>query len=295
LSYSIVAEVRKGNKPIIGSQVTATVERPPNSHGDSYPPVVLQLYDNGVGADFVKNDGIYARYFNQFTGKGRYNVKCEVNGDRETVFSNGFKYNKNDRSLPMKSGGSPLCCGSDAVNPDSDLIPTGAFVRYYLAGSFNVPIEVTSRDVTPPIRTTDLHVSITDSAHNNNSVRIEFTSPGDDLDSSHPAAEYVIKYSTNREDLKRNFDTFETRLVAEDLLYESDMSPVSGCYPVVLYVKPEIFQRSSQYFFALKSVDEAGNVSPISNIRSFYTASSSTTCNFFAIFLLMSTFSTFYL
>ncbi|CAO2600338.1 Calcium-activated chloride channel regulator 2 [Lemmus lemmus] len=56
----IYANVRKGLYPILNATVVATVE--PEA-GD---PVMLQLLDNGAGADVIKNDGIYSRYFFAF-------------------------------------------------------------------------------------------------------------------------------------------------------------------------------------------------------------------------------------
>ena len=60
LKLSVVADVRQGNKPVIGAKVKAIVERP--SVGDTiYPEIEIELADNGAGADFIKNDGLYAR------------------------------------------------------------------------------------------------------------------------------------------------------------------------------------------------------------------------------------------
>lgn len=43
------AEVRQGYNPIIDANVIAIIERPPDSQGNSYEPVHLQLFDNGAG------------------------------------------------------------------------------------------------------------------------------------------------------------------------------------------------------------------------------------------------------
>ena len=62
LKLSVVADVRQGNKPVIGAKVKAIVERPPNANNEPQPEMELELVDNGSGADFIKNDGIYSRY-----------------------------------------------------------------------------------------------------------------------------------------------------------------------------------------------------------------------------------------
>ncbi|CAO2600339.1 Calcium-activated chloride channel regulator 2 [Lemmus lemmus] len=68
----IYANVRKGLYPILNATVVATVE--PEA-GD---PVMLQLLDNGAGADVIKNDGIYSRYFFAFAVSGRYSLTVHV-------------------------------------------------------------------------------------------------------------------------------------------------------------------------------------------------------------------------
>ena len=46
---------------MIGAKIQAVVERPADSNGEPYPPIEVTLADNGAGADFIKNDGMYAR------------------------------------------------------------------------------------------------------------------------------------------------------------------------------------------------------------------------------------------
>ena len=84
--------------------------------------------DSGAGADSVKNDGMYARYFTHYTGQGRYSVKCQVEGDQDTQVNQGFLNGRKDRSIPMKPG-TPVCCGSDALRPGTNLTNTGVFSR----------------------------------------------------------------------------------------------------------------------------------------------------------------------
>uniref|UniRef100_A0A2C9LVR9 Uncharacterized protein n=1 Tax=Biomphalaria glabrata TaxID=6526 RepID=A0A2C9LVR9_BIOGL len=54
----------------------ATVERPQKS------PIDIYLYDNGVGADIIKDDGVYAASImpSDLLGDGRYNIKVKVVG-----------------------------------------------------------------------------------------------------------------------------------------------------------------------------------------------------------------------
>ena len=74
--------------------------------------------------------GIVSRYFTQFTGKGRYSVKCQVTGTDDTGVNGGFIAAKVFPRVPDPH--SPLCCGSDAMPPGSVVTPTGNFTRYNL-------------------------------------------------------------------------------------------------------------------------------------------------------------------
>ncbi|PIK62088.1 putative calcium-activated chloride channel regulator 4-like [Apostichopus japonicus] len=85
------SEVRQGLNPVIRANVTATIERPPDANGIPYNSIILQLLDNGAGADVVKDDGIYSRYFTEFTGVGYYGIKININNDDGTaiILNNG--------------------------------------------------------------------------------------------------------------------------------------------------------------------------------------------------------------
>merc|ERR1719334_1266246 len=126
VKLAVVAEVNQGSKPVIGAKVNAEIERPSDMNGNPYPPLVLGLADNGSGADKIKNDGVYSRYFAEFTGKGRYSVKCQVVGDETTGVNEGFIGDKVGR---MVSGTlnphTPFCCGSNALAPGAIVTQTG--------------------------------------------------------------------------------------------------------------------------------------------------------------------------
>ena len=73
------------------------------------------------------NEVCLSRYFTQYTGKGRYSVKCQVSGDSDTGVNGGFIGAKVFPKVPDPH--SPLCCGSDAMPPGSQKTPTGNFTR----------------------------------------------------------------------------------------------------------------------------------------------------------------------
>ena len=71
----------------------------------------------------------FPRYFTQYSGKGRYSVKCQVTGNEDTRVNAGFIGAKVVPKVPAPH--SPLCCGSDAMPPwwHSQPKPTGNFTR----------------------------------------------------------------------------------------------------------------------------------------------------------------------
>merc|ERR1719259_1397436 len=158
MKLSAVAEVMQGNMPVIGAHVDAYIERPSDT-GDILPPLTLQLLDNGAGADSIKNDGVYTRYFTKYTVKGRYSVKCQVAGNDGTQVNEGFIQTREKRMVGLKSlpekPGTPICCGSNTLRPNSKLSNTGNFTRQAAGGSFQV-LDLPDGDILPPSRVTDL-------------------------------------------------------------------------------------------------------------------------------------------
>ena len=271
VKLAVVAQVTQGTKPVIGAKVQAEVERPADAHNNTYPPMVLQLTDNGSGADKIKNDGTYSRYFAQFTGKGRYSVKCQVAGDESTGVNGGFTGQRVYPQVPDPH--SPLCCGSNALSSGANITKTGNFTRQAAGGGFQVMNDVDlNQDKIPPGQVTDLMVVDI----NEEIITVEFTAPGDDLDSNTTAAEYVIKYSATAVNLSGpNFDLteFNTPLTQEDLV-ESTLDPVTGGTVKQLKIKTATFEPNRKYVMAMRARDEADNFSPVSNKVQFCSACS---------------------
>jgi len=273
LKLSAMAEVKQGNMPVIGATVKAYIERPQES-GEPLPALELELMDNGAGADTIQNDGIYTRYFTKYTGDGRYSVKCEVSGGDDTQVNEGFIVSRdsngkqrNKRSIPMEPIPTPMCCGSNTVRPDSVLKSTGNFTRMSAGGSFKAK-NVPTGDVYPPSKVTDLKVP-----NQEGDLVIEFTSPGDDLDSVEPVASYTLKYALTSGNLTQNFDTpnnnNSTVEIDDSFLAEGSLNPVPGGTKISLKLDPSKLQAGKLHFFAIKATDEAGNSSPVSNVVSY--------------------------
>jgi len=228
--------------------------------------------DNGAGADTIKNDGIYSRYFAMYTGKGRYSVRCQVTGNENTNVNGGFT---GSRVFPQSPDShSPLCCGSDAMPEGSTSTPTGDFTRHAAGGAFQVINEVDPNvDNIPPGRVTDLRVT-----NLPDMIRIDFTAPGDDLDSNDAAKEYIIKFSSTAGNLTgSNFDQEENnvRITSGDLV-SSNLTPAMGGTTKTIDVKLSVFQRGEKCVIALKALDATNNPSPVSNFAQIYLPSETT-------------------
>merc|ERR1712179_115880 len=119
----------------------------------------------------------------------------------------------------------------------------------------------------PPGQVTDL--TVVDIAPD--VITVEFTAPGDDLDSNTTAAEYIIKYSATAGNLTGpNFDLteFNTLLTQEDLV-ESTLEPVIGGTVKQLKIKTATFEHGRKYIMAMRAKDEVDNYSPVSNKGQF--------------------------
>ena len=168
--------------------------------------------------------------------------------------------------------GTPVCCGSDALRPNSTLTNTGNFTRSSVGGAFQVQVNISGSDVTPPARVTDLAAVYTDPEMGDFEVRLTFTAPGDNLDSEEPARSFLIKYAASADNLtSQNFDSVTTILSEQDLMDGTTLDPPAGGRTVSLLVRPDLFPPDTQHYFAMRANDSAGNWSPISKVaRLFY-------------------------
>ena len=118
-------------------------------------------------------------------------------------------------------------------------------------------------DNIPPGRVTDL-----ESNNLPDMVAVQFTSPGNDLDSDDTAAYYVVKYSSTVGNLTGdNFDKeeFNIDLTNEDLI-DSTLEPQNGGTLKVFFIKASVFSTGRKYMLALRAVDGVGNQGEVSNM-----------------------------
>ncbi|KAE8610707.1 hypothetical protein XENTR_v10012213 [Xenopus tropicalis] len=245
----VYASVNQGLLPVIGANVTAIIE-PVNGNPDP-----LDLLDNGAGADIVKNDGIYSKYYTNFQGNGRYSLKVRV----ENINNKGRLALPRSQALYIPGY---LENGQITMNPlrpvinDEDL-NLGEFSRTASGGSFivnNIPAGP-QPDLYKPEKVTDLEAKI-----NGNTIVLTWTATGDDLDQGIVSG-YDLRMSTNPSDLRINFDN-------SIAVNTSSLTPqIAGSSESFTFVPDKItIENGTILYFALIAFDKVAQKSDLSNI-----------------------------
>ncbi|XP_032073794.1 calcium-activated chloride channel regulator 1-like [Thamnophis elegans] len=247
----IYAEVSQEFFPVLGAIVTATIES--NSASEK-----LELWDKGSGADIIKNDGIYSRYFTSFKENGRYSIKVHVQGrdgtSRQTRQRNHALY------VPgyIENGEIKMNAPRPEASDNDTQANLGKFSRIASGGSF-VMSGVTPgnpSDVFPPSRITDLEAELNDE----DEFLLSWTAPGNDYDIG-TAEKYEIKMSENPDELR---DTFQNAASVNT----SDLKPDATGIKQSFQYKMENFtkENGTAIYFAIRASDGSNNVGEVSNI-----------------------------
>ncbi|KAI9556636.1 hypothetical protein GHT06_016426 [Daphnia sinensis] len=228
----LVAVVKQGRNRVIGANVIAHVVSP-----DSVDHVV-QLEDNGVGADTTESDGSYSRFYVALNIPGRYTLVCEVTSAEGAYIDDGVT---NQQRTTM-----------------------GNFERVQSGGAFRVEIPMTT--TYPPSRVTDLKVVAMQVYET--SFTIEWTATGDQLDVG-TASAYKIKYSTTFDGLMdSNFDSSSSvQFGTQDIIYGSMQPLESGSKQNITLRLPSTAEDAT-YYIALRAINKNNVASDTSNVVS---------------------------
>ncbi|MDP7264431.1 MAG: hypothetical protein QGH39_02615, partial [Candidatus Thermoplasmatota archaeon] len=112
-------------------------------------------------------------------------------------------------------------------------------------------------DRTPPAAITDLAVS-QPQGMNDDTVKLAWSGPGDDENSGGPPAYYIIHYA----DFAINLGNFNTTTNASNAPKPTGPGNTET-------VQIDQLDSSTTYYFAIRTVDDAGNWAPLSNVVSF--------------------------
>ncbi|KAM6396387.1 calcium-activated chloride channel regulator 4 [Pluvialis apricaria] len=243
----VYAEVSQGFLPVVGATVIATIEK------DGAAAVTLELRDNGAGADTIKNDGIYSRYFTSLQGIGRYNVKVNAQG-RNTTTRLGFRQNRAFYIPGYRENGkiymnAPRPKFTDKENE----VKLGSFSR--ISTSSLVVNTDDYAPLYPPCKVTDLRARI-----ENKTIVLSWTAPGGDFDNG-KADHYIIKSSANLLDLRNHFDRATS-------VNSSNLIPKEAGSEETFKINPENFDTENDIiiYFAICAVDDTNLISEVSNI-----------------------------
>ncbi|XP_061406630.1 calcium-activated chloride channel regulator 1-like [Lethenteron reissneri] len=256
-ALTIYAEVKRGTTPVVGANVTALIERPGSA------TLEIELLDNGASADIKKDDGVYSRYFTQYTSSGRYSLKVRVAGSKGTtrlaprrgskaIFIPGIRNGKGElvaTQVPAPAGGQVL-------------VPSEDFSRVASGGSFQATVPPGGPlDIYPPSRVLDLTAELQAPGI----VSLAWTAPGDDADFGQ-ASKYEIIMSDSIEGL---LNSTEEIIVPEDNVTLGNTSDpaVAGSTETFAISIAEL-QPGNSLYFSVRAIDKNNNKGENSNVAS---------------------------
>ncbi|XP_012320214.2 calcium-activated chloride channel regulator 4 [Aotus nancymaae] len=248
----VYAEILQGYVPVLGANVTAFIE------SQSGNTEVLELLDNGAGADSFKNDGVYSRYFTAYTENGRYSLKVRAHGGTNTArlslrhplnraaYIPGWVVNGEIEANPPRPENNEDTQAT--LENFSRTASGGAFVVSQVP-SFPLP------DLYPPSQITDL-----DATPHEDEIVLTWTAPGDDFDVG-KVQHYIIRISGSILDLR---DSFDDALQVNT----TELSPKEANSKEIFAFKPGNIseENATHMFIAIKSIDKSNLTSKVSNI-----------------------------
>uniref|UniRef100_A0A452T3U2 Calcium-activated chloride channel regulator 1 n=1 Tax=Ursus maritimus TaxID=29073 RepID=A0A452T3U2_URSMA len=231
----VYAEVLQGYVPILGANVTAFIE---SNNGKTE---VLELLDNGAGADSFKNDGVYSRYFIAYSENGRYSLK--VRAHRGANVATRYLRHPLNRAAHIPGWNIQTTLESFTRTASG-----GAFV---ISNVSKLPLP----DLYPPSQITDLEAT-----PDGDEISLTWTAPGDNFDVG-KAERYIIRISGSILDLRDNFDN-ALQVNTSDLLPNEANSKENFTF------KPGNIseENTTHIFIAIQSVDKSNLTSKLSNI-----------------------------
>lgn len=244
------------SESIIGAHVWAEVMDPFGQMA------LVTLSDNGQGADKFPLDGVYSGFFTEYIGDGRYSVKVFadniemtaqlgaqfkdgplIQSDREigAMFPEEFLISDDSGMVSRQMSDPTAQLGFDFER----VISAGAFeLTGYIAGDYISPAKV-------------LTLSVISIGQDPPSIVLGWIAPGDDMDNGQ-ATSYDLRYSTSP--------------ILSDAHF-GNADPAIGIDPPMPAGEDEQFtflnlNCNTDYYFALKAVDDEDNQSEMSNVIS---------------------------
>ncbi|KAM5256399.1 LOW QUALITY PROTEIN: calcium-activated chloride channel regulator 1-like [Ctenodactylus gundi] len=249
----VYAQVSQGFLPVLGANVTAIIE---SKDGHQ---VILELWDNGAGADTVKNDGVYSRYFTEYHGNGRYSLKVHAQARKNTA---RLSFKEQQSKVLYISGYNEN--GKIIMNPSRPEIkdvaveaPVESFSRLTSGGSFTVSGASPTGSHThvfPPGKISDREAKFKE-----DHLLLSWTATGDVLDKG-KADSYILRISDHFLDPQDFSNAISVNT--------SGIIPKEAGSEEKFEFKPEPFkiENGTQLYISIQAINAANLISEISNI-----------------------------
>lgn len=235
--------IRKGAYPVQHAKVLATIDGPEGLN------IELDLYDDGKGdPDITQNDGIYSRYFTNFTGKGEYTVKVTATN-----------YGQLTRIGQDENSGFRTCCGSFVPRSTKGLPEFTKVNKTKFTARSGRP-----DDGYKPSRISDLRIEeVTE-----DKIVLKWSAPGAEADSG-TVQTYDIKSFYSQEQAISNFD--------ERNAFSYTESPKKRGENEKFEIKQDEFEKKGLlYYIAIKAKNH-NKTSDLSNIVEIFIPDGETT------------------
>ena len=237
----IMAHVTQGSQPVLGALVTALVTGPDGLTTE------VTMRDSGTGyPDITRGDGLYTAHVPVFSSEAGYH------GLRLSVTSEGGS------RVGVMSSEVERCCGSEMrMEREEDI---GQFARFLTAPSvFIGESNPLSLDLAPPSRVSDLRVLATNTS--SLVLSLQWSAPGGDLDNGQVSS-YEIRCHTDPSLLT------EQHFGEKGIVVHPAANLIPEAYLSQQRANVSVPWTNQMFYYALVSRDQAGNVSPVSNLVS---------------------------
>ncbi|XP_057649627.1 calcium-activated chloride channel regulator 3A-1-like [Chionomys nivalis] len=248
----VYARVSQGFLPVLGASVTAIIE------AEDGHQATLELWDNGAGADTLKHDGIYSRYFTEYHGNGRYSLKVKAQARKHITKLHVKQPNKSLYIPGYTENGQITLNPPRPEVPEATEAPVEDFSRVASGGSFTVsgaPPGGNHTHVFPPSKVTDLEAEF-----EGDHIHLTWTAPGKFLDKGR-AQRYIIRMSQHSRDLQEDFKN--ATLVNTTCLRPKEAGSKENFEFKLETLKIE---NGTKFYVVIQASNEANLTSEVSNI-----------------------------
>ncbi|XP_052780593.1 calcium-activated chloride channel regulator 1-like [Mya arenaria] len=244
----LILDVTQGVHPVLGLNATVLIEGPDSLR------TVLQLFDNGGGADVNKNDGVYSRYFKKFITGGVYHFTFKIKRYGANVYQREQTYNIDTFDGPIKKiiTKRPIKGPIERhIHGDSIFLPEGDNT---ISPGFSMSSRITDLRSVRSLRY-------------RKSVILTWTAPEDEVDLN-KSSTYELFVGYDIDDVRQFLQFTNTGVYnGKGNVQRETLQTNSTCAAVkTVLIMPK--RKSRTMAFSIKVVDDLGSNSLTSNVAS---------------------------